>query len=185
MRAPQSCCGRILVSALASLTTTTTGTWTCILSGRTAEPSGRIQATAGWGTATKADTITVRWPSGILQSEINAAADRIVRVKELDRKGTSCPLLYTWNGKEFEFVTDFLGGSAYGYLVAPGRYNTPDTDEYVLIQGKQLTPRDGQYVLNLNNQLEEVIMFDQAQLLVVDHPAGTEIYPNERLLPPP
>ena len=139
----------------------------------------------GLDTATKADTITVRWPSGILQSEINAAADRIVRVKELDRKGTSCPLLYTWNGKEFEFVTDFLGGSAYGYLVAPGRYNTPDTDEYVLIQGKQLMPRDGQYVLNLNNQLEEVIMFDQAQLLVVDHPAGTEIYPNERLLPAP
>src|SRR5439155_1450712 len=74
----------------------------------------------GLDTATKADTVTVRWPRGILQSEINAAADRVVRGKELDRKGTSCPLLYTWNGKGWEFVTDSLGGSAYGSLGAPG-----------------------------------------------------------------
>src|SRR5262249_38018740 len=41
----------------------------------------------GLGAATKADTVSVRWPSGVLQSEINVAADRIVHVKELDRKG--------------------------------------------------------------------------------------------------
>jgi tetratricopeptide (TPR) repeat protein len=135
--------------------------------------------------STKVDSITVRWPSGILQSEINVAADRVVRVKELDRKGTSCPLLYAWNGKQFEFVTDFLGGCAIGYLQAPGRYSTPDTDEYIRIEGSQLMPRDGKYLLSLNNQLEEVIMFDQARLLVVDHPAATEVYPNERLMPGP
>jgi Flp pilus assembly protein TadD len=139
----------------------------------------------GLDKATKADSITVRWPSGILQSEINAPADRILTVKELDRKGTSCPLLYTWNGNAFEFVTDFLGGSAYGYLVAPGQYNVSDTDEYVRIEGRQLVPKDGKYLLNLNNQLEEIILFDRAQLLVVDHPRETEIYPNERLLPHP
>ena len=133
----------------------------------------------------KVDSITVRWPSGVLQSEINVAADRVARVKELDRKGTSCPLLYAWNGKQFEFVTDFLGGCAIGYLQAPGQYNTPDTDEYVRIEGRQLIPRDGKYLLNLNNQLEEVIMFDQAQLLVVDHPAAIEVYPDERLMPGP
>ena len=93
----------------------------------------------------KVDSITVRWPSGVLQSEINVAADRVARVKELDRKGTSCPLLYAWNGKQFEFVTDFLGGCAIGYLQAPGQYNTPDTDEYVRIEGRQLVPRDGKY----------------------------------------
>ena len=133
----------------------------------------------------KVDSITVRWPSGVLQSEINVAADRVARVKELDRKGTSCPLLYAWNGKQFEFVTDFLGGCAIGYLQAPGQYNTPDTDEYVRIEGRQLVPRDGKYLLNLNNQLEEVILFDQAQLLVVDRPAAIEVYPDERLMPGP
>ncbi|HYK89233.1 MAG TPA: FG-GAP-like repeat-containing protein [Acidobacteriota bacterium] len=139
----------------------------------------------GLGQATKADTITVRWPSGILQSEISVPADRITRIKELDRKGTSCPLLYTWNGSGYEFISDFLGGCAIGYLEAPGRYSIPDTDEYVKIDGSKLVPRDGKYLLNLNNQLEEVIMFDQAQLLVVDHPAGTGVYPNERLMPGP
>jgi hypothetical protein len=139
----------------------------------------------GLGSARKADTITVRWPSGILQSEINAEAGKVVRIRELDRKGTSCPLLYTWNGSTFEFVTDFLGGSAIGYLVAPGTYSRPDSDEYVRIEGRRLAAQNGRYLLNLNNQLEEVIMFDQAQLLAVDHPAGTDIYPNERLMPAP
>jgi len=139
----------------------------------------------GLGSAAKADTVTIRWPGGVLQSEINVVADRVVRIRELDRKGTSCPLLYTWAGERFEFVTDFLGGCAIGYLTAPGQYNFPDTDEYVRIEGSQLQPRNGKYLLNLANQLEEIIMFDQAQLLVVDHPAGTEIYPNERLMPAP
>src|SRR5262249_49780781 len=85
----------------------------------------------------------------------------------------------------FEFVTDFLGGCAIGYLLAPGRYSTPDTDEYVRIAGSQLVARDGKYLVNLNNQLEEIIMFDQARLLVVDHPAATEVYPDERLIPGP
>ena len=70
-------------------------------------------------------------------------------------------------------------------LQAPGRYSTPDTDEYIRIEGSQLIPRDGKYLLNLNNQLEEIIMFDQARLLVVDHPAATEVYPDERLMPGP
>ena len=139
----------------------------------------------GLGVADKADTVTVRWPSGILQSEVNVAGDAIVRVKELDRKGTSCPLLYTWNGSAFEFVTDFLGGSSIGYLQAPGQYGFPDTDEYVRIEPHQLVPSDGSYRLNLNNQLEEIIMFDQAQLLLIDHPSETEIYPAERLMPAP
>ena len=44
----------------------------------------------------------------------------MVTVTELDRKPSSCPYLYTWNGSRFEFVTDFMGGGEMGDWVGPG-----------------------------------------------------------------
>lgn len=139
------------------------------------------QLILGLGDHRTVDFVRVLWPGGVLQSELKLAANRTIRIKELDRKGTSCPILYAWDGRQYRFVTDFLGGSAIGYLLAPGRYNVPDTDEYIKIGHDQLKARDGFYSLKMNNQLEEVIMIDQAQLLVVDHPADMDIFPNERL----
>ena len=60
------------------------------------------------------------------------------RVEELDRKPSSCPFLFTWNGERFEFVTDFLGGGEMGTWLAPGVFNRPDPVEYVRIRGDQL-----------------------------------------------
>ncbi|HKX33585.1 MAG TPA: FG-GAP-like repeat-containing protein [Blastocatellia bacterium] len=141
--------------------------------------------TFGLGYRTGVDALQIYWPAGILQSELAVKAAAENTIEELDRKGTSCPLLYAWNGREYGFVTDFLGGSAIGYLEAPGRYNYPDTDEYLRLTNDQLKERDGVLSLRMNNQLEEVIYFDRVKLLAVDHPAGTEIYPNERLMPEP
>lgn len=139
----------------------------------------------GLGYRTQIDALSLFWPAGILQSESAVKASAENQIEELDRKGTSCPLLYAWNGKGYNFVTDFLGGSAIGYLLAPGTYNYPDTDEYIRVTSEQLQERDGFLSLRMNNQLEEVIFFDQAKLLAVDHPADIEIYPNERLMPGP
>ena len=81
---------------------------------------------------------------------------------ELDRKGTSCPILYAWDGERYRFVTDILGGAIIGYLTAPGQYYQPDTDEYVRLG--PLAPKDGRYVLQLTNQLEEIIYVDALEL---------------------
>ncbi len=139
----------------------------------------------GLGTRKTVDAIRILWPTGVVQAELEPQANSLLQVLQVDRKGTSCPILYAWNGVEYGFITDFLGGSAFGNLIAPGRYNSTDTDEYILVKSSQLRVRDGVYSLKMNNQLEEVILIDQAKLLAIDHPAGTEIYPNERLLPAP
>ncbi len=139
----------------------------------------------GLGDRTQVDALQLLWPAGILQSEVAIKASENNPVEELDRKGTSCPILYAWDGSRYEFVTDFLGGSAIGARVPGNQWNYPDTDEYVRVTGDQLKERDGRYSILMNNQLEEVIYFDAVKLLAVDHPAGTEIYPNERLMPAP
>ncbi|HSR66931.1 MAG TPA: FG-GAP-like repeat-containing protein [Acidobacteriota bacterium] len=139
----------------------------------------------GLGKRTRVDFLRLLWPGGVLQSELNPPVSQVFKIDELDRKGTSCPILYVWNGESYEFVTDFLGGSAYGYLLAPGRYNYPDTDEYLLLPRDKLRLEEGRVKVSLNNQLEEVIIFDQVQLLAVDHPADYEVLPDEKLLPGP
>jgi tetratricopeptide (TPR) repeat protein len=68
----------------------------------------------GLGTRAAADVVRVIWPSGTLQAETTTATTRTLTVNELDRKPSSCPFLYTWNGREFEFVTDFMGGGEIG-----------------------------------------------------------------------
>jgi len=65
--------------------------------------------------------------------------------------------------------------------MAPGLFNTPDPDEYVRIEGRQLVPHDGRYEVRVTNELEEAMFLDRVRLLVVDHPAGVEVYPNEGL----
>ncbi len=139
----------------------------------------------GLGRHTAPDYVRVLWPSGVLQTEIPAKGANSLLMTELDRKGTSCPILYAWNGRAYEFVTDFLGGSAIGYLEEPGRYSIPDTDEYVKITSEQLRPRGDRVSLKMVNQLEEVIFFDKVRLLAVDHPSNFDIFPDERLLSSP
>ena len=139
----------------------------------------------GLGSADKADYVRFLWPGGVKQIEMDVEAGRTARIEELDRKGTSCPILYAWDGEKIRFVTDFLGGSAFGYLLAPGTYNTPDTSETVKLESFPLVPRDGAFELRWVNQLEEALLYDKAALLVIDHPGDVEVFPNERLMPGP
>src|SRR5262245_21538987 len=136
----------------------------------------------GLGQLKSVDALRLLWPGGVLQSEINLPVNQTKVIQELDRKGTSCPLLYTWNGKKYEFVTDFLGGCAIGYLLAPGKYNPPDTDDSVRVKEAELKPRDGRYSLRMNNQLEEALFIDQTELVAVDHPGNVELFHNEWLM---
>jgi tetratricopeptide (TPR) repeat protein len=134
----------------------------------------------GLGGRKVADVVRVLWPAGILQAETDVPPNAM-SILELDRKPSSCPFLYTWNGSRFEFVTDFLGGGEMGAWVAPGVRNVPDPDEYVRITATQLRERNGRYELRITNELEEALFLDRLQLLAIAHPKGVEVYPNEGL----
>ncbi len=138
----------------------------------------------GLGKRATVDAVRVLWPAGIVQAETELAKSPIT-LTELDRKPSSCPYLYVWNGERFVFVTDFMGGGEMGHLDAPGIYNTPDPDEYVRISGDLLRERDGRYEIRVTNELEEAMFVDRLQLVSVAHPKGVEVYPNEGLTVPP
>ena len=139
----------------------------------------------GLGDALAADYVRFLWPGGVKQVELDVPAQAVASVEELNRKGTSCPVLYAWDGERIRFVTDFLGGSALGNLLAPGTYNFPDTAEVVKMEAFVLVPRNGAYEMRWVNQLEEVIFYDRAALWVADHGEDVDVFPKERLMPGP
>jgi ASPIC/UnbV protein/VCBS repeat protein/tetratricopeptide repeat protein len=143
-------------------------------------------AAAHFGLADRglADFVRLLWPGGVLQSELDVAAGQSVEEAELDRKGSSCPLVFAWNGSRFAFVTDALGVGGLGMWMSPGVYGQPRPEEYVKIDPDRLAPRDGAYLLQMLENLEEVTYLDSAQLVVLDHPKGFEVYPNEAFGPP-
>ena len=148
----------------------------------------------GLGKRIGADVTRVIWPSGVLQAEVPASPSTEsgapmylqspLTVQELDREPSSCPLLYTWNGTRFEFVTDFLGAGEMGYWRGPGDIPSPDPVEYIRIRGDQLIPRDGLLEVRVTNELEEAVFLDRFELFAWAHPAGLEVYPNEGMTEP-
>ena len=151
----------------------------------------------GLGGRLAPDAVRVIWTSGVVQAETDIAAGqengkpdaqpeakiatRTLSIQELDRKPSSCPFLYTWNGERFEFITDMMGGGEMGAFISQGQYNQPDPDEYVRISSDKLKEQDGKYKIRITNELEEAVFMDNVKMLTVAHPKNVEIYPNEGL----
>ena len=141
----------------------------------------------GLGAREAPDAVRVIWVSGVVQTEVTTAGASGGRLElvELDRKPSSCPYLYVWNGERFEFVTDFLGGGEMGYRLAPGIVSQPDPVESVRIAPGRLVPRQGRYELRVTNELEEVLYLDRFRLVAIDHPEDVLVVPDEGMTEPP
>ncbi len=136
----------------------------------------------GIGKNARADVVRVRWPDAVIQAELGVAAGAVVRVTETNRKGTSCPVLLTWDGERFAFVTDFLGGGALGESGPDGSVRPPRPDESVKIEAHQLVAKDGQFVIKIAEPMDEVLYLDHLRLEVIDHPPGSHVFPDERFV---
>ncbi len=133
----------------------------------------------GLGDAKEADIVRMQWPTGVLQDEINVVGDKQQNFLEIDRRGSSCPTLFVWNGERYEFVADMLGAGVVGHWVGPGQRDIPRPVEYIKVDRNMIRERDGKLSFRFMEPLEEAVYLDQVRVLAVDHPAEVEVYPNE------
>jgi hypothetical protein len=138
----------------------------------------------GLGEAAQAEVVRITWPNGVLQAEFNAASNQVVKATQ--RLKGSCPWLFAWNGREMAFVTDLIWRSPLGLRInAQATADVAMTEDRVKVRGDQLAARDGVYDLRVTAELWETHFFDLVSLLAVDHPAGTEVFLDERFAVPP
>jgi Tfp pilus assembly protein PilF len=140
---------------------------------------------AGLGPENSADVVRMTWPTGVVQDEVQIAANEQKNILEIDRRGSSCPTLFAWNGSRYDFIADMIGAGVVGHWVGPGERNIPRPTEYVKVDGDRVRLRDGRLSFRFMEPMEEVVYLDQARLLAIDHPAGVQVYPNERFLSNP
>jgi tetratricopeptide (TPR) repeat protein len=131
------------------------------------------------------DTVRITWPNGLIQNETNQKARVPLAFQEAQRLSGSCPIIWTWNGKGFEYITDVLGVAPLGASAGDGSYFPVDHDEYVWIPGESLRERGGVYDVRITEELSEVSYLDQIELIAVDHPADVSVYSNDKWKSPP
>jgi tetratricopeptide (TPR) repeat protein len=134
--------------------------------------------TIGLGQAKEADIVRMLWPMGVLQDEIQIAANKVQNIQELDRRGSSCPTLFAWNGHEYKFIADMLGAGVVGHWIGPNERNIPRPTEYVKLD-RDLREKNGKLSFRFMEPLEESVYLDSVGLLAVDHLGDLDVYPNE------
>ena len=143
------------------------------------------QILVGLGDAEGIDLLRILWPTGVLQDEIDLPHQPVIAMKEADRRGSSCPVLFAWDGHKYKLVTDVIGAGVVGHWFTPTRRNTPNPGEWIKIDGSQVALVNGKLSLRFMEPMEEVNYIDQLRLLAVDHPENVEVNPDERFLDDP
>jgi len=130
------------------------------------------------------DTVRITWPNGLIQNETKKTAGTL-QFQEAPRLSGSCPMIFSWDGEGFRFITDVLGVAPLGASAGDGTYFPVDHDEYVRIPGEALARRDGKYEIRITEELREVSYLDAVHLIALDHPQGVEIFTNDKFKSPP
>jgi Tfp pilus assembly protein PilF len=149
------------------------------------QTQGPEQLLVGLGDADGVDLLRMLWPTGVLQDEIDLPHQAVIAMKEADRRGSSCPVLFAWNGHKYKLVTDVIGAAVVGHWFTPQKRNTPNPGEWVKVDGDALAEVNGKLSLRFIEPMEEVNYIDQLRLVAVDHPANVEVNPDEKFLDDP
>lgn len=139
----------------------------------------------GLGSHDRLDSLSLHWSDVVTnRGEIVVRQSPQIEVIEPELPAGSCPYLYVWDGKKYRYVTDLLGAAPAGLRLTDDRFIDADTDEIVRIGDEtNMKPRDGNYYLQVTDELRELLFFDQVELIVVDRSADVEVRPTSKLRP--
>jgi tetratricopeptide (TPR) repeat protein len=136
----------------------------------------------GLGSYAKADLIRVYWPNGTVQAEFDTDASTTLVANQ--RLKGSCPWVFAYDGREFRFVKDFIWRSPLGLRInAQNTAGVVQTEDRMKIPRDACVAREGKYEFRITAELWETHFFDHVGLQVVDHPAGLEMWVDERFVP--
>ncbi|MEW6236013.1 MAG: FG-GAP-like repeat-containing protein [Candidatus Omnitrophota bacterium] len=138
----------------------------------------------GIGARSQADVLRLTWPNGIFQNVIHAQANQNIVIDEKPGYIGSCPFVYAWNGKQFEFIADSLCVAPIGLYVGGGFF-PPRPEEYIRLRGDQLKPIDGKFEFRILEEMPEITYLDKLELLTIEHPPEMEVYSSDKFTVPP
>ena len=136
----------------------------------------------GLGQRKAADAVRVLWLNGVPQNILQPEADLLICEQQILLG--SCPYLYTWDGSRYRFVTDLLWAAPLGLQRSEGELMPDRPQEFISIPPGMLAEVDGEYRLQITEELWEAAYFDEVKLLAIDHPPGVEVFSNEKVGPP-
>jgi hypothetical protein len=142
----------------------------------------------GLGRRSGADVARIIWPNGTVQAEFDLVSTQTALARQ--RLKGSCPWVYTYDGEEMRFATDFLWRTALGLRInAQGEAQVIHSEDRIFIPGEHVARRDGRYDVRITGELWESHFFDRVELMAVDYPddgRDTEVRIDERFhLPAP
>lgn len=150
-----------------------------------AQSSGGVQR-LGIGKSSYVEILRLEWTNGFIENKIKIDAAVAPYVfKESERISGSCPSLFVWNGEKFDYLTDTFISGPMGVPLDRGVYFPVRDREMLVIPGDRVKLRNGMLDIRFTEELHETVFIDRARLEVVDHPAGTDVYPHSRLAPAP
>jgi len=121
--------------------------------------------TIGLGQAKEADVVRLLWPTGVLQDEIEVAANKRQEILEIDRRGSSCPTLFAWDGHEYQLVGDMLGAGVVGHWVGQNERdavrNIARPTEYIKIDRNMLREKYDTHVSQSTGNVGHPQQFSQ------------------------
>jgi Tfp pilus assembly protein PilF len=142
----------------------------------------------GLGKSRDVDLVRIFWPNGFVQAEFDVKSDLPGTAPAVfdQRLEGSCPFIFAYDGKQMSFVTDFIWRSPLGLRInAQDTAGVMQTEDWVKIREDKLKAKDGYYDVRITADLWETHFFDHVSLMIVDHPAGTEVFVDERFASTP